>query len=121
MAGFDYNKMVSLADRLLEYFGGASKLTITYATSEVYNVATQTNVKVTSTYEAWGVVNPYDKTEIDGETIQQDDLRLFLQKSTQEPSIDDVVTFKGKDYRIMEVESRSPGGEDILYVCQLRL
>lgn len=118
---FDYNKMVSLASRLLEKFGGSSEITITYATSEVFDVASQTNTKVTDTFSGWGVVVPFDKSEIDGETIQANDLRLFIEKTNRVPEIDNVVTFKGVDYRIMEVESKTPGGEDIMYICQLRL
>ena len=121
MAGFNYNNMQATAAQLLEKFGGASERTITYATSETFNVATQTNAKVESTFTGWGVVNQYDQSEIDGETIQQGDLRLVLEKTSQRPVIDNTVLIDGDDYRIVDVSISSPGGIDLVYFCQLRL
>lgn len=120
MPTFNYQKMVDTASSLLTKFGDT--VTVTYATSTSYDVATQTYTKsATSTFTGQGVVVPFNKSEIDGETIQAQDLRLILEKTSREPAIDDVVTWQGSDYRIMSVEIASPGGVDIVYFCQLRV
>lgn len=118
---FDYNKMATVASNLLNRFGGANQITIEYPTGEAFDVATQTNVKTTDTFTGWGVIVPFQKTEIDGELIEAQDLRLILEKTSRVPEIDNVVTFKGQEYRIMGVEPKTPGGIDIVYFCQLRI
>ena len=118
---FNYTNMSEMAARLLNRFGGTTKITITYSTSEVFNVATQTNAKVTGTFTGWGVVVPFNTSETDGTTVKESDLKLIIEKTSRVPAIDDVATFKGIDYRIMDVENKTPGGEDIVYVFQLRL
>lgn len=119
MPTFNYAGMQATALNLLTKFG--TDVTITYTTSETYTVATQTNAKVTSTFTGIGVVVPFDKTEIDGQTIEQNDLKLIMNNTSRAPAIDNVVTWESIDYRIMEVELKAPGGDNIVYVCRLRL
>lgn len=119
MPTFDYNKFVSMARRLLEKFGTTA--TFTYATSESFNTTTMANTKTTSTFTGNAVVVPFNKIEMDGETIQQQDLRLVVEKTSIVPAVDNTVTWNSVDYRIMNVEIISPGQVDVVYICQLRV
>ena len=119
MPTIDYTKFVNMATRLLTKFG--KQVTITYTTSETYSTTTLTNTKVTSTFTGQAVVVPFNKTEKDQETIQQEVLTLVLNQTSQAPQIDNVVTWEGVDYRVMTVEVVSPGGVDVVYICTLEV
>ena len=120
-----YNKMQNTADRLLNKFGGTSKLTLKQKSSESFDTATQTNTYVENVGNetAWGVVTQYDSTEVDGALIKQEDLRLTMSAKdiTSNPTTDNTVDWQGVEYRVMSVETKSPGGVDLVYVCQLRV
>ena len=126
MAKFDYSKMKDLASRLLDDFGGSTKITITYSSANTFDVATQTNTVTESTFDVWGVVVPFNQGELkisqrESESVLSTDLKMFVEVTSRAPEVGDSALYKSKTYRIMNVETKSPGGVDLMYVCQLRI
>jgi hypothetical protein len=120
-----YNEMQTVADDLLNEFGGTTKVTLKQKSSESFDVATQTNtyVETAGNETAWGIVNQYNVNEIDGTLIESNDLRLVLSAKdiTSKPTTDNTVVWQGVSYRVMNVDNKSPGGVDIVYILQLRV
>ncbi len=114
-----YDNMVATAARLLSKFG--QTVTITYSTSETYTIATQTNAKITSTFTGKAVVNQFDTSEVDNESILATDMRMILEQTSRAPEVDNTVTVGSVVYRLLNVTTISPGGTDIVYICQLRI
>ena len=107
------------AVKLLTKFG--QTVTFTYATSETFTIATQTNAKGTSTFTGKAVSTNYTKTEIDGESVLQGDIRLLVENTSVVPAIDNTVVIDSIIYRLMNVESINPNGSNIMYICQIRI
>jgi hypothetical protein len=121
-----YNKMRDkVADKLLNKFGGTTKVTLKQKSSISFDTATQTNTydEDADDQTAWGVVNQFNANEVDGTLIKQDDLRLVMSAVdiTTKPTTDDSIVWQGVNYRVMNVDSKSPGGVDIVYICQIRV
>lgn len=91
-----------------------------WATSE-YNVATG-GIEPTTETTFTGVGHPmeYKATEIDGTTVEANDVKLLVYTTTQ-PLIEDTVTVGSVNYRIMRVEELRAQGEAIVYRLQLRV
>jgi hypothetical protein len=107
------------AVKLLTKFG--QTVTFTYSSSETYTIATQTNAKTPATFTGKAVSTNYIKTEIDGSSIQQGDIRLLVENTTVAPVTDNTVVIDTITYRVMDVESINPNGSNIMYICQLRI
>lgn len=107
------------AVKLLTKFGKTR--TFTYSTSDTYTTATQTNAKTPATFTGKAVSTNYVKTEIDGTSIQQGDIRLLVENTTVAPTTDSTVVIDTITYRLMNVENISPNGSNIMYICQLRI
>lgn len=116
---FDYDAITSTASTLLKNFG--QTITVTYSTSESYDVKQQKNVKNTNTFTGFGVLTTFKTTEIDGENIKSSDIKLILQSTDIAPKIGNVVTADSIDYRVVNVNPKNPAGTTIVYECQLRI
>ena len=115
----DYAGLASTAARLLKDFGGNA--TFSRTTGATFNPATGSYTGGTTTqFSSDAARFNYTKREIDGETVQRDDLRLIVQVNGGEPLINDECTFDSDTYRVMNVTKLSPSGEDIYYDLQLR-
>ena len=67
-----------------------------------------------------GVRMQLNKSEVNGTTIQANDVRLLFQSGLSAPVIDDNCLFDGVNYRVMEVMPISPSGTEIYYDIRLR-
>ena len=67
-----------------------------------------------------GVRMQFNKSEVNGTTIQANDVRLLFQSGLSAPVIDDNCLFDGVNYRVMEVMPISPSGTEIYYDIRLR-
>ncbi len=86
-----------------------------------YSTTTLTTATSTDTsYTAYGLSDPFDVREVDGTTVLDGDIRLFIHSGTL-PLVGDVATFNSKAYRVMSVISYRCQGGDALYELQLRV
>lgn len=91
-----------------------------YGTSE-YNVATGSVDNVsTTTYTCYAHPSSYNLSEIDGQTIQINDVALIVY-STTEPLIQDEASIDSITYKVLAVEKMKAQGEAVLYRLQLRV
>lgn len=68
-------------------------------------------------YSGNGVFDSYEAIEIDGNTIQVNDVRLICLQGNIKPAIDDTITYKNVNYRIVAI-SHDPA--DVTWELQLR-
>jgi hypothetical protein len=78
-------------------------------------------------FSAYGVPLPLDRGLRlgDGTTVQATDQQLLLPAVDQEGAdlvvqLDDVVTFGGRGYKIVDASELSPGGVRLLWDCVIR-
>lgn len=72
-------------------------------------------------YSVNGIDTRYNSFEIDGDTIQQDDVKLTIDTSMGiDPPVGATVTFNGRSYRIMKVQAINVQGSPVGYHLQLR-
>ena len=106
----DYAGLASTAARLLKQFGGNA--TFTRQTGATFDPATGSySGGSTTQFSSDAARFNYSSTEIDGENVQRDDLRLIIQVNGGEPLINDECTFDSDTYRVMNVTKLSPSGE----------
>ena len=73
-----------------------------------------------TTYTGKGYPGRYQKSEVNGTTIQSGDIRLVLELIAQRPQVGWTVTVDSGTYRIMDVNPIRKAGADVIYICQLR-
>ena len=116
-----YSGLTVTAAKLLLKYGQSVMLkyetggTIDPATGIVTVPATQ------ETVTGNGAASRYKNSEVDGTLIRSGDQRLILEKVSTIPQTGWRAQVSGKEYKIMDVEPISPGNEDVIYICQLRL
>lgn len=69
------------------------------------------------TYNGNGVFDSYEATEIDGNTIQANDVKLICLQGNIKPALDDIITYKNVNYRIVAI-SHDPA--EVTWELQLR-
>lgn len=115
-----YSQLAATAARLLADKGQA--VTFSRTTGATYSPVTGAHTGGTPTsFTGNGAAFDYNKSEIDGETVQAGDIRLMLEATSAAPQIDDTATVDGVEYRVMSVFESSPGGVVTHYEVQLRL
>lgn len=115
----DYAGLASTAKRLLTDFGNDA--TFSRTTGATFNPATGSYSGGTvSQFTSKAARFNYGTREIDGETVQRDDLRLIVEVNGGQPLVDDDCTFNSLTYRVMNVVTVSPSGQDVYYELQLR-
>ena len=116
-----YGGLTTTAARLLLKYGQSVMLkyesggTADPATGVVTVPATQ------ETVNGYGVASRYKNAEVDGTLIKSSDQRLILEKVSTVPQVGWRAQVSGKEYKVMDVMPVSPGNEDVIYICQLRL
>lgn len=73
-----------------------------------------------ASYTGKGYPGRYQKSEINGTTIQSGDIRLVLELLEQRPQVGWYVTVDSVTYRIMDVSPIRRTAADVIYICQLR-
>ncbi len=113
------SSLKNVANRLLNTYGQSISF-VRWATTE-YNTATGGVDPVNSTtFSGLCHPNTYRLDEIDGTTIQVNDIKAIVY-STTEPKIEDEATIDSVVYRVMNVEKVQAQGEAIVYRLQLRV
>lgn len=116
---FNYNDLRTTSTGLISNFGAATVLQ--RISGDVFDPATgEYTGGSTVTITGKGVRMMFAKSEINGETIQANDVRLYFQAGNGVPQIDDNCLFDGANYRVMNVMANSPSGTDLFYELQLR-
>lgn len=91
-----------------------------WSTSE-YNTATGgVEPLEATTFTGKAHLSSYRRDEIDGQTVQIDDINAIVY-STTAPLIEDQATVDSVNYRVMNVEILKAQGEAIVYRLQLRV
>lgn len=113
-----YANLQATATRLLTSKG--QSVTFTRSVETAFNSGT--GVKTTSdfTFSSNGAAFDYKASEIDGTVIKAGDIRLMLEKGTNEPAIGDSAKIDAVNYRVMDVTKSSPAGIVTHYTCRLR-
>jgi hypothetical protein len=119
MAGFDYPRVRSTADRLVGRFG--QPVTIKRpgaATGPAHNPTIAAPVS----YSATAVVTVFSKREVDGERVRVTDKRVMVGAGDLNitPETSDTITIGGVEHAIISVTPTSPGGVAVIYEIQAR-
>lgn len=115
---------MSLADTaadLLDRFG--ETLTVTYQPSTpAYDPITgePQTPSASNTATSKGYAGNYNSSDIDGDLIKANDVRLILQVLDDRPVKGAHVTVDSVKYRIMNTQFIRQSGADVIYICQLR-
>ena len=98
-------------------------LSITRVAEGAYNVADGTVATGTTTnYTAYGAPVDYTANEIDGKSIRQSDIKVWLEKPTSvTPLVGDVVTIDSVAHKVVDVITYKAQGSDIVYKLQCRI
>jgi len=77
----------------------------------------------TITFMAYGSVEPTPNQEVNGTTVLQDDLQVFLESNVagDVPAVGDVATISGIAYRVLSVRTYVVLGVNVLFKLQLRI
>lgn len=67
-----------------------------------------------------GYPSRYNSKDVDGQNIQQNDVRLILEAVTPKPERGWAVTVAGVTYRIENVQDIRRSGDTKVLICQLR-
>jgi len=113
-----YSDIAATALSLLQKFGQTITLVrVTGASVDPVTGAAVagTDASVTTT----GVLGKFPDKLIDGTRILASDRRLIL-SNEQTPVMSDLVTVNGYNWTIIDIETVSPAGTDVIYICQVR-
>jgi len=118
MGTFSTN-LKGVANTLLTTYG--QSVTFTRDTTTEYNTATG-GVDLVNSATFTGLIHPstYRLDEIDGQTIQVNDIKAIVY-STTEPLLEDSVSVDSVIYRVMNIEKVQAQGVAIVYRLQLRV
>lgn len=114
--------MVALARRQLEAFGRTVNLV--RVTEGAYNVATgATAAATTANYSAYGLPDGYNSLEVDGTSIRNSDIKLWLSTPTtgEVPLVGDTATIDSVVHRIVNVGKITAQGSNLIYELQCRI
>lgn len=108
------------AKRLLTRYG--EPVTLTKPGEPSFDPVTGEPVAGTggAVYTAKGYPGRYMQTDIDGLSVQQNDIRLTMELISERPEQGWAALVDGITYRVMDVRAVRKAGEDVIYICQLR-
>lgn len=114
------DEMAATALSLITEFGEA--VSFVQTTEGAYDPATATTgTPSTAAYSGFGVPTDYDKRDIDGTLVQQQDTRLYVHNLSTVPGVGDKCTLDSIDYRIMDIRQYVINSAVVLYELQLRI
>lgn len=76
-------------------------------------------VNTTSEITGYGVLDAFQRSEIDGEVVQQGDSRLYFEGES-EPVIGDTLTIGSQVWRVEAVQPIQPGGVAVMWELRIR-
>ena len=109
--------------KALTIVSGGSTITVKRISNSGYTPESlEPNSSSTITYTGYGYPGNYKKSEIDGETIKRQDIKLiFYSNDGTRPLIDDEFEIDSVKYRAMNVDIYKMEGIDAAYTVQLRI
>ena len=114
------DEMAAVALDLIKEFGEA--ITVTKTAQGAYDPSTGTmGTGATTTVTGYGVPQNYTARDKDLESIEEGDVRLFINAVSTAPERGDTVTLDSVDYRVMEVTKYAINSSNVLYELQLRI
>ena len=116
---FDYGSIVNVAVSQIADKGRS--VILNRFTSGTYNPSTGTVSGASRSSETVSaVVTDYKDNQIDGGAIKRGDKMLIISADQSPASLQDSFEIDGDEYQIVNIESVSPSGVDIIYKIQVR-
>jgi hypothetical protein len=78
--------------------------------------------KTTTTYPLLSYPGQYKESQIDGELVRVDDIKLYIDPSelTVVPTESDIIVKSSEEYRIKNVKTYTQGDTVLLYILRIR-
>jgi hypothetical protein len=114
--------MIALARKQLEDKGRA--VTLQRVTEGAYDVTDGTvGAATTVNYSAYGLPDGYNSLEVDGTSIRNSDVKLWLSTPTtgEVPAVGDTATIDSVVHRIVNVGKIVSQGYNLIYELQCRI
>lgn len=118
MAGFDYNRAVSTADRLIKKFGQKGKLRRYTSTGSKANPSPRTPHDVDAVF----AVTTFNYRQVDGTRVLATDKLIYVSVKGMAEKLDPSYSVVASDgeYKIVNVDALNPGGINVYYKVQAR-
>lgn len=114
------SEMEVIARALLTELG--ESVTFTRGEQGTYDVTTgETSPSASSPYSGYAAPTNYSKYDIANNLAEQNDVKLYVEKTSRVPAVGDYCTLRDTDYRVMDVKRVGCNGADIIFICQLRV
>lgn len=113
--------MIALARAQLEDKGRS--VSLQRVTEGSYNVADGTvGAATTTNYSAYGLPDGYNALEVDGKSIRNSEIKLWLSTPTtgEVPAVGDTATIDSVVHRIVSVNKITAQGSNLIYELQCR-
>lgn len=118
MSAAFYNRMASVATRLLTKFGAT--VTVSRTTGETYDEIAETmSGGSVTTYSPKGLLVEYDDSLIDGTRIQKGD-KMAILDNTVKPASDDLLTVDEEQWNVVRWKTIKPSTVAVVYFVQVR-
>ena len=116
-----YEKLSGTADRLVAKFGQEIEI-MRASTSDPDPVTGEGESMTGGAYDAKAVLLPYPDRAIDGTRIQAGDRNLIMSVGDADyaPILSDRPVVNEQEWTIVNIETISPAGTDMLYKLQVR-
>ena len=114
--------MITLARTQLEDKGRA--VSLERVTEGAYDVTDGTvGAATTVNYSAYGLPDGYNSLEVDGTSVRNSDVKLWLSTPTtgEVPAVGDTATIDSVVHRIVNVGKITAQGSNVLYELQCRI
>lgn len=114
--------MIALARKQLEDKGRA--VALVRVTEGAYDVTDGTvGAATTVNYSAYGLPDGYNSLEVDGTSVRNSDIKLWLSTPTtgEVPLVGDTATIDSVVHRIVNVGKITAQGSDLIYELQCRI
>lgn len=115
-----YDNLQNTASKLLQKYG--QQISFLRTTPGVYDPSTGEPASSTDTlFTGYGAVMEYSAMEKTGDSIQDGDIKIILEKSTVTPEVGDIVTANGKSFVAVHIKHTNPAGTIVMTEIQARL
>lgn len=115
-----YSDLQSTADRILKQYGKASTLTI--KTPAAYDPTTGIAAVTSTDYAVSIAAFDYPEMDLTNTNIVRGDKKAYISAKglTVVPFNNNTITWRGLVHTIINCKPLSPGGVDVIYICQIR-
>jgi hypothetical protein len=68
-----------------------------------------------------GYPDRFTSMQVDGDSVRRTDIRLTAGGLSEQPQVGWTCTTGGVTYKVLDVQTVTKSGADVIYICQLRL